>query len=552
MEIKKTLLSIRPAIIFIACQFLICALFIAVFPSYASASATLSLIPASGSYTIGNNFSVSVDVDTGGDSINAIQADLTFNNTKLAVSSVDTSSSILKIWVQYPSFSNSAGTINFSGGVPAVGFSGTGTIFTINFKGIAVGSGDVSFGTDGQVLLNDGSGTNIIGTNSNGTYDITPAPPSISCSALPSSAGLNVPVTFTAHASGGNGSYTYSWSNACTGSSSTCTNSAGFDSPGSKTATVTVTSGGLSSSAACSVAIALPGLNVSCSSTTDSIGTGSPVTFTAHASGGNGSYAYSWSNACTGSSSTCTNSYNTGGMKKATVTVTSGNLTSSADCLLAVCACVAQSGASSGTQCTVQTGGTGNAVPPASSAPASPNLFVCAPFITKYIKIGAVNDAIQVKRLQIFLKYYQGFSDVNETGIYDHATYTAIKAFQSKYAKDVLVPWNLTSATGFVYMTTAKKINELFCQGIPFAPGISSAAQKNIIEYVSKLLKDLGASMPQIPKPSVPATTQLPTTKLPPAKAPNALSNFIKYLMQIFQIVLNGLKNLFSIFFPGK
>jgi hypothetical protein len=340
-------------------EFLVCLLFIALFPSCASAAATFSLTPAIGSYVMGNNFPVSVVIDTGGDTINAAEAGLTFDNTKLSVSSVGTSGSIFSIWVAYPSFSNSAGTIHFSGGVPATGFSGTGTIFTINFKGTAVGSGDVSFAPGGKVLLNDGSGTNILGVvNTGGTYDILPVPPSVSCSASPSSTSINTPVTFSADASGGDGSYTYSWSNACTGSSSTCTRS--FTTTGTKTAAVTVTSNSLTSSpASCSASISFPGLSASCSSSADSAGIDSPVTFTAQASGGSGSYAYSWSNACTGSSSTCTNSYGTGGLRKATVTVTSGGLTSSADCLVFVSpSCIAQHKECSGMQC-IQASGAG-------------------------------------------------------------------------------------------------------------------------------------------------------------------------------------------------
>ena len=330
-KIKKRLFSPLP---FIVGGFLFCSVFIAAFPSYASASATLSLIPASGSYIMGNNFSISVTVNTGGAAINAAEADLIFDKSKFVVSSISTNQSIFTIWVKYPSFSNANGTISFSGGAPNPGFSGTGSIFTINFKGIALGSGDVSFTTGGKVLLNDGLGTDILSQTSGGTYNILPVPPSVSCSASPNSTTTNHQVTFSATASGGTGSYGYSWSNACTGTSSTCTNS--YGAPGLKTATVTATSGNLSSSANCSVNVGLPGLNVSCSSSAESIDINQPVIFSAEALGGTGSYTYSWSNACTGTSSTCTNSYDAPGLKTATVTATSGNLSSSANCLLAV------------------------------------------------------------------------------------------------------------------------------------------------------------------------------------------------------------------------
>ncbi|MEK7080538.1 MAG: hypothetical protein AAB925_01760 [Patescibacteria group bacterium] len=315
-------------------KILLCLFFIFAFPSCASANSRLYLVPASGSYIIGNNFAVSVTVNSGGAVINTAEGDLTFDKTKFAVSSIDASQSTFSIWVEYPSFSNVDGTISFSGGVPNPGFSGTESIFTINFMGIALGSGDVSFNTGARVLLSDGIGTDTVVDTAGGTYTILPTVPAVSCSALPSSANINQPITFTAIALGGIGVYTYSWSGACAGSSPSCTNS--YSTPGTKTAAITITTGSQTASSNCSAGIGLPGLNVSCFSSADSVDINQPVTFSAAASGGNGLYSYSWSNACTGDSSTCVNSYNSAGLKTATVTVTSGGVSSSANCVFAV------------------------------------------------------------------------------------------------------------------------------------------------------------------------------------------------------------------------
>lgn len=89
---------------------------------------------------------------------------------------------------------------------------------------------------------------------------------------------------------------------------------------------------------------------------------------------------------------------------------------------------------------------------------------VCKPLITKYLKKGNANDASQVKLLQQFLKErdrsYQG--PIN--GQFDLATDTAVRAFQKKYAKDILGPWGHNTPTGYVYITTSRKINALNCQ----------------------------------------------------------------------------------------
>ncbi|MFC1756747.1 Ig-like domain-containing protein [Patescibacteria group bacterium] len=88
----------------------------------------------------------------------------------------------------------------------------------------------------------------------------------------------------------------------------------------------------------------------------------------------------------------------------------------------------------------------------------------CRPYLTDFIKYRGQNDANQVKKLQKFLKDYEGHEGVVETGIYDKITYDAVLNFQKKYSKDILGYWSLAQPTGYVYKTTVKKINELYCK----------------------------------------------------------------------------------------
>jgi peptidoglycan hydrolase-like protein with peptidoglycan-binding domain len=84
------------------------------------------------------------------------------------------------------------------------------------------------------------------------------------------------------------------------------------------------------------------------------------------------------------------------------------------------------------------------------------------PLITSYLKFGANNDRSQVASLQAFLKDSQNLSvDVN--GIFDQKTLDAVKAFQSKYMSQTMGPWGATQSSGYVYITTTKKINEIAC-----------------------------------------------------------------------------------------
>ena len=81
----------------------------------------------------------------------------------------------------------------------------------------------------------------------------------------------------------------------------------------------------------------------------------------------------------------------------------------------------------------------------------------------KYLRFGsAKNDKDQVIKLQEFLKKH-GFGAFSATGFFGPLTEAAVKAFQTQYAAEILAPWNLTSATGLVYLSTLREINLLEC-----------------------------------------------------------------------------------------
>ncbi len=84
-------------------------------------------------------------------------------------------------------------------------------------------------------------------------------------------------------------------------------------------------------------------------------------------------------------------------------------------------------------------------------------------YLRDYMKIGWNNDRTEVIKLQVFLKIIGGFSNLEVTGIFDQATYVAVSAFQDQYKGDILTPWGHTAPTGYVYILTKKKVNEIFC-----------------------------------------------------------------------------------------
>lgn len=151
-------------------------LFVTCYSLLAAASvdaATLYFSPSSGSYTLGQSFNAAVYVSSSGATMNAASGVISFPNNKLEVVSISKTGSIMSLWIQEPSFSNSAGTVDFEGIVLNPGFSGSsGKIITIQFRTKTEGSALVSFSI-GSVLANDGQGTNILSTLGSANYSIT-------------------------------------------------------------------------------------------------------------------------------------------------------------------------------------------------------------------------------------------------------------------------------------------------------------------------------------------------------------------------------------------
>ena len=84
-------------------------------------------------------------------------------------------------------------------------------------------------------------------------------------------------------------------------------------------------------------------------------------------------------------------------------------------------------------------------------------------YLLEYIKLGADNNPVEVEKLERFLNEFEG-ENLLVNGIYEQVDFDAVSRFQEKYLGDVLAPWSHNKATGYVYITTKKKINELYCE----------------------------------------------------------------------------------------
>ena len=96
---------------------------------------SLYFSPSSGSVVAGQNFSLIIRTNTGGVAINAAEGSVVFDPSKVSISSVSKSDSIFSLWATEPKYSNAKGTLEFAGGIPNPGYSGSnGVVLVINFK----------------------------------------------------------------------------------------------------------------------------------------------------------------------------------------------------------------------------------------------------------------------------------------------------------------------------------------------------------------------------------------------------------------------------------
>lgn len=136
-----------------------------------SFAATMSISPASGEFEVGERKTFTAVISSK-ESINAVSGTISFPSI-FTIESISKSSSILNFWVSEPTFSQTSGVIQFEG-VALGGFSdGSGTVLSITVKAAKEGTGSVVINS-GQILANDGQGTNITSSFGDSNFTIKP------------------------------------------------------------------------------------------------------------------------------------------------------------------------------------------------------------------------------------------------------------------------------------------------------------------------------------------------------------------------------------------
>lgn len=137
-----------------------------IYKSFA-ANDTLSLSPASSSPALGSSFTVTVNENSNTDSVNAVEADLTYDQSKLQFVSIDYSTSAFAL---QGTSSGGAGLISIARATTTA-LTGSHVVGVITFSAIGAGSANVNFAAT-STLVKASDSTKIATITSGGTYTI--------------------------------------------------------------------------------------------------------------------------------------------------------------------------------------------------------------------------------------------------------------------------------------------------------------------------------------------------------------------------------------------
>jgi hypothetical protein len=151
-------------IFFLAALFLVASFFFRIHAAQANTASLYFKTPAE-NVGVGDEFSIDLMLDSGGETVNTIGGDLVFSDQTIQLERVLSNNSVVTSWIQSPAISGSS--VTFSGIMPG-GYESVinpvdnsrlpGQILTLVFKAVSAGSATITF-SDSHLYLNDGLGT---------------------------------------------------------------------------------------------------------------------------------------------------------------------------------------------------------------------------------------------------------------------------------------------------------------------------------------------------------------------------------------------------------
>lgn len=136
-------------------------------------AAILASTPVDVSVEIGRTVPVTLTLDSQGESINIVSAQVNYSKDVLDLVSVSQAGSFLTLWPDPPAVNATSGTVTFSGGIPNGTVAANGQVLTLLFRGKTPGTAQITLDpTKAEVYLNDGAGTKTTVTTSASTVTV--------------------------------------------------------------------------------------------------------------------------------------------------------------------------------------------------------------------------------------------------------------------------------------------------------------------------------------------------------------------------------------------
>lgn len=134
-----------------------------------AANNSMSLVPGSSNLSIGASLTVTIHENSGTDAVNAVEADITYDQTKLQFVSASTTSSPFDNGLNPDS--NTPGSVKFSRAKNNTSVTGDQIVGSVTFTAISAGTTSISFANTSALILASNS-TNVLSITSSGTYVI--------------------------------------------------------------------------------------------------------------------------------------------------------------------------------------------------------------------------------------------------------------------------------------------------------------------------------------------------------------------------------------------
>jgi chitodextrinase len=163
--------------------------------SHASGTATLTLSPGTSNISLGSTFTVSIVENSGTTAVNAVEADLTYDQTKLQFVSIDSSTSPFTLSARA---TGGSGTVMIANAA-LTPVTGSQTVAKVTFTAIGTGSTAVDFASTSGIAESTNN-TDVLGTTTGGTYTVsdTTAPSVPSGLTVSSRTATSIGITWTA------------------------------------------------------------------------------------------------------------------------------------------------------------------------------------------------------------------------------------------------------------------------------------------------------------------------------------------------------------------